>query len=341
MLFKKNVFALIVTYSDRFKFLKQVVDSCFEVGVKKVFIVDNNSKENSKIKLQQLEENNKDKISVIYLDENIGSSGGYKIGLQKITTNEDCDFIWLLDDDNVPQNNSLNELKIFWNSLNINDKSSNVSLLSFRKDREVYREAILKNYPNLVLGEKNSFLGFHLSNLPHKIIDFFIAKKSKKKSIPSDILNSGLVTVAPYGGMFFNKKLIANIGYPNEKFFLYADDHEWSYRITKNNGSIYLVLSSELTDIDTSWNIKKDRKTIFSNIANGNHFRIYYSVRNRVFFERTHLVNNHFIYKLNILVFKGLLLLIGGVKKSTLKIFNASIKDGIEGKLGKNEYYSN
>lgn len=337
---ENKVFALIVTYSDRFNFLKQVIQGCFEVGVNKVIVVDNNSKETSKNKLKSFERTNSENLSVIYLNKNIGSAGGYKIGLQEIINNQkDCDFIWLLDDDNLPKEKSLEELKSFWKSLTHKNKSSTVSLLAFRKDRKTYKEAVQRNLPNLVLGRNNSFLGFHLFELPLKLTKFLRIKPDTTKPT-KNYAQSGLITVSPYGGMFFHKKLIAKIGYPNEKFFVYVDDHEWSYRLTKNNGFIYLVLSSLIDDIEPSWNIKKEKKTIFNNIANGDFFRIYYSVRNRVFFEKKHLVTNSFIYKLNILIFKWLLLLTGGMKHSNYKIFTESIKDGIKGNLGENENYS-
>ena len=45
------------------------------------------------------------------------------------------------------------------------------------------------------------------------------------------IPNSGQIIVAQYGGLFFNKKLLDVIGYPNEKLYLYCDDYEWTYAI--------------------------------------------------------------------------------------------------------------
>ncbi|MEM4965125.1 MAG: hypothetical protein QXT13_13345 [Pyrobaculum sp.] len=53
-----------------------------------------------------------------------------------------------------------------------------------------------------------------------------------------------------YGGMFFHKKLIDTIGYLDERFYVYDDDIEWTYRITHKGGAIYLVLSSIVLDID-------------------------------------------------------------------------------------------
>ena len=128
-----------------------------------------------------------------------------------------------------------------------------VALLSFRPDREQYKQAILENNPNLVLGRKNSFSGFHLNQ---KISKFFSQKAllDKTKVI-------GEIAYAPYGGLFFHKTIVDEIGYPNEDYFLYSDDHDWSYRITMANKKIYLVSNSVIEDIDTSWGlINKNQK---------------------------------------------------------------------------------
>lgn len=327
-----NVVSIIVTYGDRFHLLKEVIDACYKEGVNKIIVVDNDSEESSKEQLKKFEKQNQDRLKVIYLDENYGSAGGFKRGLEEAYNDKGCEFIWLLDDDNKPQKDSLKALKEFWCSLQDNDKNIKVSLLSFRKDRILYKEAVMTNNPDLVLGRKNSFLGFHFIDLPQKVLRLFKRKFGIKAFKEDKSIKNGKVAVAPYGGMFFHKNIINVIGYPNEEFFLYADDHEWSYRITKNGGSIYLILNSLVNDIDTSWNIPKKNKASVNVIASGNNLRVFYSIRNRVFFETKNLAKSNFIYKLNMNMYLFLIFIANREKCSLIK--NA-IKDGREGKLGK------
>lgn len=118
--------------------------------------------------------------------------------------------------------------------------------------------------------------------------------------------------------MLIHKSILNKIGYPNEEFYLYADDHEWSYRITKNGGKIYLILDSKIDDLELSWNIPKSvKETGFSIISKGNPYRVYYGVRNRVFFEVNNLVDNKIIYYLNIIVY---LLLISLLSTKNIKL---------------------
>lgn len=48
-----EICAVIPTYGDRFKFLKQVIDACLREGVDKIIAIDNASAENSRKQLKE------------------------------------------------------------------------------------------------------------------------------------------------------------------------------------------------------------------------------------------------------------------------------------------------
>ncbi len=325
------VYAVIVTYSNRFYLLDQVIKSCYAEGVDKIIVVDNNSDESSQKELRNLENNLKNGLKVIYLNKNSGSSGGYKRGLEEAYKDNNCSYIWLLDDDNKPQKGSLKRLKEYWKSLNKKEQNKKISLLSYRQDRKAYKEAIVIGDPDFVLGKQNSFLGFHIYSFLRKIV----LRKPRPQALQENI-NSGLVSVAPYGGMFFHKNIINTIGYPKEDFFVYADDHDWSYRIVNNGGEIHLLLDSMIEDIDTSWHLSSTNESIFKMIAKGNPFRIYYTTRNRLFFERKYLVKKPFLYLVNRVVFQIILLFFTMKDLSNYKLFRNAVDDGLNGKMGEN-----
>ncbi len=334
-----NVCSVIVTYGNRFRFLSQVVRACLREGVKKIIVVDNNSVLESRGRLKELEQE-EERLQVIYLSENTGSAGGYKRGLQEAIKCKDCEFIWLLDDDNMPKEGALKELLKFWDNLKERKRRKKVALLSFRPDRNIYKEAVLENKPYLLLGRKNSFLGFHFIDLPHKLW--------RRMRIPflqkNHVVKSGVVPVAPYGGLFFHKDLLEVIGFPREEFFLYVDDHEWTYRITKFGGKIFVIFDSIIEDIDVSWHLKRRKKFSFLNFLFArSEQRVYYSVRNRVVFERENLVTVSWIYRFNIFFYKFLLktfcFIYGESSFKNLEVFDKAVKDGLEEALGKNESF--
>ena len=344
---KYKVCVVTVTYGDRFKYLKEVIKSCFEEGIDKIIIVDNASAESSRKQLRDLQKKYKDKIKVIYLDENLGSAGGYKKGLEEAYKCKECEFIWLLDDDNVPQKGALKQLIEFWKKLKYKEKEEKIALLSFRPDREIYKMSVLENKTQLLLGRQNSFLGFHFIDLPGKFWRNIKKRLKKTVSARNTNIKAGIVPVATYGGLFFHKNLLKIIGFPREEFFLYVDDHEWTYRITKFGGKIFVVFDSIVEDIETSWYLKEKKNSSFSPfLSTEAQMRIYYSVRNRVIFERENLVTVPLIYYLNIFLYKFLLEISKIFSKDrkiasiNLRVFNKAVKDGLKGVTGKNKNFN-
>jgi GT2 family glycosyltransferase len=316
--------------------LERVINACLDEGVHKIIVVDNNSEENSRIKLIQYEKKLVGKLKVIYLKENTGSAGGYHAGLVEASNCDDCDFLWLLDDDNMPKPNSLNSLLDFWNNASDIEKEQGLSMLSYRSARTAYREAIMRNDPDFVRKSYNSFMGFHVKELPSKIIRVVKKRLDRPAYVVDESIKSGKISLAPYGGMFLDRNLLNKIGFPDEKYFVYKDDHEWTYRITKNGGAIYLILDSLLEDIDVSWDIKLKKETMFDVMGKGSEFRIYYNVRNRIFFEKDNLITSNCIYKLNMRIYLIIFNMISFKKKYTTRpILMRAIRDGFENRSGK------
>ena len=314
-----DVTVIIVTYANRFSLLNRVVEVCLKSGVNDIVVVDNNSDKSSVDQLKTMERE-KSNMHIIWNSLNLGSAKAFKQGLQ-FAQKLPNSFIWLLDDDNQPQENALNNLKEFWVG-----KSNDVKcLLAYRPDREQYKNAIELDQQDLILGKKNSFSGFHIFDKLHKLFPVKMAKPNLERS--------GNIPYAPYGGMFFEKDLLETIGMPNEDLFLYADDHDWSYRITKKGYKIMLILDAVIQDIDTSWSVK-NKGSYFRNIRTAPAIRVYYSIRNRMIFERDNLVTNQILYALNFWLFK-FFMMIFNYRNSNYKVFLRAVRDAKTNNLAK------
>lgn len=320
-----KIFAVIVTYSNRFNLLKKVIQSCLEEGISGFVVVDNDSHIDSKNNLILLQEKYQDRLTIIWNSKNEGSAKGYKQGLKAAYRHEECDYIWLLDDDNCPKKEALKLLKDYWEIKPVDV----LCLLSFRPDRTQYKEAVEKKQPELVRSPMNSFYGFHFKYKIIGVINFF-----NKIEIQNPLPLIGEVYYAPYGGMFFHKSLVDEIGYPDQNFYVYSDDHDWSYRIHKANKKIYLLLESIVEDIDTSWNVSLEKSNVFKTIREASPYRVYYTIRNRMVFEKRYLINNKFVYTINRLIFSFLLYLYCH-KSLIFKTYKNAINDALRGKLGK------
>ncbi|MBN2656114.1 MAG: glycosyltransferase [Spirochaetales bacterium] len=329
-----TTYSLIVTYGNRFALLEKTISACLSEGIGRVVVVDNNSDKESRAQLQNLEAESP-VITVLYQDRNLGSAGGYKKGLEYIRSScSDCDFIWLLDDDNKPVEDSLRQLKDYWQANNLDYHKT--ALMSYRPDRTAYRIAIRRGNPDYVLERPDSFWGFHLLSILGKVIRVLKRRMGKTLYRENEAIRSGQISVATYGGMFFHKSLLDTIGYPDEDYYLYADDHQWSYRITKRGGAIFLLLDSVLEDIDRSWNVRDNTSTVFDVIGKGSGFRIYYTVRNRILFEKENLVQKYPLYRLNLFLFETIYRLISRKKGyGNREILRRAISDGLKGVKGK------
>jgi len=308
--------AVTVTYSNRFKHLKQAINSLVQEGIDKIIIVSNGSDEESLNKIKELKKE-LNIVELIDLKKNTGSANGFYEGI-KYACDNGADYIWLLDDDNKSQKNSLNILKKEWKKI-INDfKEDNLALLSFRGDRKIYLDAINFNNPRLMLGSDNSFLGFNLiEKLKHLL----------NKPIASEISNKdkGVVSVAPYGGLFFYRDLISKIGLPDISYYLYGDDYDFTYRITKNSGKIFLIKKSEIIDLEKSFHLIKTKGFNTRYFNTDSIDRIFYSVRNGIVFEQN-FVTNKFIYLINAGFYLGVIFMLLLCKPKQLWKFKHIVK---------------
>ena len=284
--------------------LKQVIDTCYAEGVDKIIVVDNNSSENSKNKLREYEKNNKDRLKVIYLDENTGSAGGYKRGLQEAYDCKDCEYLLLLDDDNIIGKNFITKLKKWYIKLNKKNNLNDFFVIQAYRNY-AYINDFLNGYDYIL--HQSMYRGFDFFSTFRKIL--FKKNKKEKVIFKKKVIE---IPVAPYGGMFFNKKILNHVGFPKEELYLYADDFEFSYRISKKY-KIYLVVDIVISDIDVSWeeDNKKNKFLYHPFINNGNELKTYYLFRNSDFFECKVLNKKgiYFYFNRNMYIF--LLLIIG------------------------------
>jgi GT2 family glycosyltransferase len=140
--------------------------------------------------------------------------------------------------------------------------------------------------------------------------------------------------------MFFHRDLIKCIGLPDERYYLYSDDHDFSYRISRRGGEIFLLTESVVYDVSTSWGLRSGSK-IKEEMTTDAHFRLYYNTRNRVYFERKYLLNNEFVYLINVVIYTMVCLSVSllNFRFENFLIYLKALSHGWIGKLGINDDY--
>ena len=331
-----RIFTVIVTYGDRYQLLQEVVHAAFANGVEKVIIIDNASTLSSRQAIQKLEADSHGKVVLLALPENRGSAGGFKAGLEYARTCSDCDYLWLLDDDNRPADGALDELLRQYAKLSESVGLDRLALVCLRKDQEYYNKLAHGVPQKEVFARESSFMGFHLLDQPRKFSEFF----QLKRAVPQQAAGESPIEIpfAPYGGLFLHKSVVAKLGYPDERFFVYCDDIEFTHRLTRTGGRLFLIPASIIHDLQPSWHVRKKGATFFQHLLTyGSDSRIYFTARNQTYLERHLWMRNLIVYTVNKWFFFLLLALFSLRYGETRRIalIAKAAKHGEAGELGR------
>lgn len=125
----KKIAAVVVTYNRKEKLIHNL--SCLKNqtrSIDKIYIIDNASTDGT----EKIFDSKRDElIEYIRLDENLGGSGGFAVGIEK-AYKEGYDYVWGMDDDAFPDDKALEEIEkvikyydeytCFWSNCDNDDK---------------------------------------------------------------------------------------------------------------------------------------------------------------------------------------------------------------------------
>lgn len=310
----RTVSVLTVTYGDREKYVSKLVSAIDKMAnVRDVIIVWNGNFPKHK---QQFDAEN---IHNIYFSSNMGSARAFSEGLKFFADKLTSDYVWMLDDDNLPDDSALPILL-----KDYEQSPDDLVFTSFRKDRVELKKRGYQRY------QPNSFFEFSLSK------KLGLKQKGPKSVSP----NSSLIQceTVPYGGLLLPRTVLKKIGYPNKHLYLYSDDNEFTYRMTKLGLHMLTDTRSLITDMEQSWYRKNPVpmfKTVFTTTKL---FNACYTIRNRVYFEKNNIVTNSFFYLVNIVAYLIYVFVFympknkSGLKR--MRMIVRLIREGWVGKLG-------
>ncbi len=132
------------------------------------------------------------------------------------------------------------------------------------------------------------------------------------------------------------------IGVPLRELVLYADDTEYTRRITEDGGKLYLLTDALIDELELSWNIKAHTRNIYEAFLLGDSdFRAYYSARNQAWFDTHVWVGSRWLLRLNRTVFLALLRLVAHRCNAPqrLRLLERAIRDGESRALGMSEAF--
>jgi GT2 family glycosyltransferase len=319
-----------VTYGKRANLLRQVLDVAKAQGAAGAVVIDNGAAEPA---APWLAARYGHWAQVQNLGGNKGSAAGFKAGMILAQTSS-AELILLLDDDNLPAPGCLRTLLDKWqNHAACGEAADSFAVHGLRTRSEISNPAAGK----FVEPRLNSFLGFHIGEIPGKLFRRYLPALCSQHVAP-------LMRIAPYGGMMFHRNLLARIGLPDESYLLYVDDYEFSSRITASGGRIHLVPDAVIHDIDPPYTSAALRRggNLFSRRLNTENLAgLYYATRNMTYFERYTAPKDHIIYALNGALFMAILTIMAFHRRSFLqyRIILQAIRDGDNRLRGHNPAY--
>lgn len=318
---------VLVTYGARLNLVNQAVrQALLHRCVKSVIIVDNDS--TPSVDKSLFDPLDRDRVHVLRQKTNTGSAGGYNTGLSYARNLTQIDYIVLLDDDLIIDQPTVSALLGY-----IQDNSGCEAVIIPRDDRPDQFASLAAGRAPVI--KTNSFHDFHILNwrrLLHRHKPNGSRSRAASKAVPVDY--------APYAGMVLSVALVRRAELPDLELYVYCDDYDYLMKLKIAGGYPVLIDSPPLRSIDQSWNQKSGRAPApFNNAAPV--FRVYYSVRNRVAYERRFFVDNYLMYIVNMVAF----LVVGSlvslsqspVSVRRLRLLATAIKDGWRGNLGRND----
>jgi GT2 family glycosyltransferase len=322
----QDVVVVTVTYGDRQALLRQVLDSLPAQNVARVVVVDNGAQWPVS---EMLRASYGDFVDVVTMGRNTGSAGGFKAGIARAMELH-AEFIWLLDDDNRPADGCLAALLLAYAQERQTTSADRLAVLAFRPEHQA---DVAAGVPERRINARaDSFCGFHVLDIPYK---FWRRTRwgRPRGPVPARVR----LDVAPYSGLLLGREVVDAIGLPDERFVLYADDTEYTWRITARGGRIVLVTAARIEDLESSWNIKARFGNSFVGwLRGGDDFRAWYGMRNRAWFDTHCLCKNCSICRLNRLLYMGLLSLIARQSDTRARyaLLRRAVEAGYAGELG-------
>ena len=282
-----KVIAVIVTY-NRKELLKESIEALLNQYYKNlsILIVDNHSTDGTR---EYIENYINDK-KIIYKDtgSNLGGAGGFNFGIKE-AYNIGCDYMWIMDDDCIVNQDSLENLVKAAKTLKNN--------FGFLSSKVLWKDGNICNM-----------------NIPKKTFSTW------EKDFET---NYQKIAMASFVSLFIKSSIVKEFGLPIKEFFIWTDDWEFTRRISRKYNCYYITES--IVTHKCKNNIGADISTEEGERLE----RFKYLYRNDVVLYRGEGIKGWFLFKLRITKHKIKILLSNkSDKKERIRLMNDAIKEG-------------
>ncbi len=301
---KTKVTVVAVVYGSRWPLLKQVADACLaDDQVKTFVIIDNGCHDKDLMDAYAL--SYQGRIVILRQEKNIGYSGAISKGLT-YARETDCDFVFVLDDDSVPEEGAIDH---FMNNLRLLE-GRKVILVGNRIDvpgnKDIFTTRPLQDsVPRGTLFEVFSWRKFvNAAKLVMRILP-----ETNYPYIPI-VPTEAFVT----GGTFLPIEVVRMVDVPDASMFIYGEDLDYAWRIRRLGYQSYACARPIIRDIDMTFPNYGDHIFGLFNPATPA-YKVYYRMRNAVRISLRHSDQSRLVLSLNVIIWFFGLCVIGLIKQ--------------------------
>lgn len=193
---------------------------------------------------------------ICYTQENKGGAGGFSFGIN-MAYRHGADWIWLMDDDTIPQTDSLKQLENALSSL-----GHHLDKIGFLSSSVQWTDGNL-----------------HMLNRTYQLKD---KKKRASFSFAKEV-DLPLIEWGTFVSMLVSAKAVERVGLPIKEFFIWCDDAEYGTRII-NSGLAGLAVKDSIVVHETPTN---HQSSVFYD-PEGAIWKYKYGLRNELYTKRLH-----------------------------------------------------
>jgi GT2 family glycosyltransferase len=197
-----RVAAVVVTYNRKDLLVENISALLHQTPyIPDVIVIDNNSTDGT----QEAISDYCNQIIYINTGANLGGAGGFHFGIKK-ATEMGYDYLWIMDDDCIPEPQALSEL------LKASEK----------------------------LDDSFGFLSSKVLWKDGKICTMNVQRETLTRNL--SVFDDGIkqITMASFVSLFVKTDAVKQYGLPIKEFFIWTDDWEFTRRISRNISCYYV-----------------------------------------------------------------------------------------------------
>lgn len=240
-----KVSAIVVTF-NRLSWLKKVISSLESqtYSIEQIIVIDNCSTDGTKDWLAQFYTN--EQFSILHTKTNLGGAGGFAKGME-VAMAMGNDFLWIMDDDCVPEQNTLEALVRSWTWFKLNTPYTpgfTCSLVKFQDTEDICE-----------------------MNIPKPIWDW--TRYYNNTEIPVM-----LVETCSFVSCLIHRDKVKEVGLPYSEYFIWYDDSEYTRRLSRSYPGVCVL------DSVVRHHTPNNRGVNFSDVNDKNIWKFRYGARN-------------------------------------------------------------